>query len=91
MTNDFDSLVCPMNHMPLKYCSHEQTAELNRAISRGQVRNQAGERVECGVDGLLVRDDKLWLYPVRRGIPCLLHDEAIPAESINTHGSEVSP
>jgi uncharacterized protein YbaR (Trm112 family) len=31
-----------------------------------------------------VREDQVWLYPVREGIPIMLIDEAIPLEGLET-------
>ncbi|MGD8319969.1 MAG: hypothetical protein PVJ02_05930 [Gemmatimonadota bacterium] len=55
-------------------------ARLNTAIQAGGVRNRGGELVSEPVQEGLVREDGLFLYPVRDDIPIMLIDEAIPLE-----------
>ncbi len=75
-------LVCPADHTPLKNADEKLVAKVNRAIAGGEVVNRAGRPVEQPIDGGLLREDGVFLYPVLDGIPVLLPDEAIPMASI---------
>lgn len=71
-------ICCPETHQPLRLAEAALIAGLNEKISAGGVKNRRGDRVEEKLDEGLVRSDSRFLYPVRRGIPVLLKDEAIP-------------
>ncbi len=71
-------LVCPENKTPVALADDALIATLNAAIEQGTLKNRAGEKVEEKIDGGLVREDKVYLYPIRDDIPIMLIDEAIP-------------
>ena len=71
-------LCCPETHQPLTVASREAVEKLNQKIQAGDARNRAGQPVQDKVDGGLVRQDGKFLYPIRRDIPIMLIDEAIP-------------
>ncbi|MFA6242625.1 MAG: hypothetical protein WC655_16930 [Candidatus Hydrogenedentales bacterium] len=73
-------LVCPENKTPVALADDALIASLNAAIEQGTLKNRAGEKVEEKFDGGLVREDKVYLYPIRDDIPIMLIDEAIPLE-----------
>jgi len=73
-----DILVCPETKQPLRMADEAALASLNAAIAAGTVRNRGGHPVTEGVREGLVREDGLFLYPVRDDIPIMLIDEAIP-------------
>ena len=73
-----DILVCPETKQPLRMADEAALASLNAAIAAGTVRNRGGQPVTEGVREGLVREDRLFLYPVRDDIPIMLIDEAIP-------------
>lgn len=70
-------LVCPETRQPVHEAEPDLVQRLNGAIAGGSVKNRAGEPVREPVEGGLVREDGLVLYPVRDGIPIMLIDEAI--------------
>ena len=72
------ALCCPETHQSLALADARLLARLNERIAAGQVRNRAGQPVTEPVDGGLVRSDGQFLYPVRRNLPVMLIDEAIP-------------
>ena len=77
-----DILVCPESKQPIRPADEELLARLNSAIQAGDVRNRGGELVTEAVQEGLVREDGLFLYPVRDDIPIMLIDEAIPLEGM---------
>lgn len=77
-----DILVCPESKQPVRLADDGLLARLARAIEAGGVRNRGGELVTGPVQEGLVREDGLFLYPVRDDIPIMLIDEAIPLEGI---------
>ena len=75
-------LVCPETQASLSLASSELIAKLNDAISRGQLRNKAGQTIEKSMVGGLLRSDRQLLYPIVDEIPMMLIDEAIPLDQI---------
>jgi uncharacterized protein YbaR (Trm112 family) len=73
-----DILVCPETKQPVRPADAEVLARLNTAIARGSVKNRGGQPVTEEVREGLLREDGLFLYPVRDDIPIMLIDEAIP-------------
>jgi uncharacterized protein YbaR (Trm112 family) len=71
-------LCCPETHQPLHEAAPALIEQLNTAIRAGSVQNRAGKKVEEPLEAGLARQDGACLYPVRRGIPLMLIDEAIP-------------
>ena len=56
---------------------------LNLGIQQGKIKNVGGMTLTRPLDGGLIREDNVVLYPVIDGIPALLNDEAIKLEEIN--------
>jgi uncharacterized protein YbaR (Trm112 family) len=71
-------LCCPENHQELRAAEPVLVEQLNRKIASGEIRNRAGQPVKEPLEAGLVRGDGKFLYPIRRGIPVMLVDEAIP-------------
>jgi len=71
-------LCCPETHQALVLAEGATVAMINQQIARGEARNRAGQPVHAAIEGGLVRSDKKFLYPIRRDIPIMLIDEAIP-------------
>jgi uncharacterized protein len=72
-----DILVCPETKQPLALAEPSLLASLNDRIRQGQIVNRRGTSVTEPLDGGLVRQDHLYLYPIRDAIPIMLIDEAI--------------
>ena len=80
ITQEFCSMLrCPESGQRLSVVEPAAVARLNGAIAAGQVPNRSGRLVTEIVDGALRREDGLWLYPIRGGLPILLIDEAMAA------------
>ena len=71
-------LCCPETHQELKPAPAPMLENLHQLMRAGRLKNRAGRAVDEPFEAGLVRGDGRYLYPVRRGIPILLVDEAIP-------------
>ena len=71
-------LVCPENKTPVKEADQALIDKANAAIGAGSLKNRGGEVVDANIDGGLIREDRVYMYPIRDDIPIMLIDEAIP-------------
>ena len=76
-------LVCPENKTPVALADDAMVAEANAAIEGGTLKNRGGEAVSERIDGGLVREDRVYMYPIRDDIPVMLIDEAIPLDQLD--------
>jgi uncharacterized protein len=74
-------LCCPETHQDLLPAETTLIARLNDQIRAGTLKNRAVHPVRETIDGGLVRADGKLLYPIRRNIPVMLVDEAIPLDA----------
>ncbi|MDX1567678.1 MAG: hypothetical protein R3223_07745 [Longimicrobiales bacterium] len=75
-------LVCPETKQPVRAADDDLVERVNSAIREGRMENRAGDKVQDPIDGGLVREDGLLLYPVREDIPIMLIDEALELEDL---------
>lgn len=75
-------LVCPETRAPLKLAASPLVAALNARVARHELKNRAGDIVERPLDGGLLRQDGVVVYPIIDRIPVLLVDEAILLEQL---------
>ena len=76
-------LVCPETKAPLELAGPDLVNRLNALIKKGSLKNRGGQKIEEPIDGGLIRkQDRQFLYPVRDDIPIMLIDEAIPLAGI---------
>ena len=75
-------LVCPENKTPVALADDALIAKANAAIESRTLKNRAGAAVESRIDGGLVREDRVFMYPIRDDIPIMLIDEAIPLDQL---------
>lgn len=75
-------LVCPETKQPVRVADNDLVERINLAIQSGEIRNRAGEQVKDPIDGGLVREDGVLLYPVREDIPIMLIDEALELDGL---------
>lgn len=73
-------LACPESKQPLRRASASELAEVNRLIDQGSLANRIEVTISDPVEGLLVRQDGRYAYPIRNGIPIMLVEEAIPLQ-----------
>ena len=71
-------LCCPETHQDLHLAEPGIVEKLNAQICTGALKNRSGKQVSERLETGLVRADGKFLYPVRRDIPVMLVDEAIP-------------
>jgi uncharacterized protein YbaR (Trm112 family) len=71
-------LCCPETHQDLHPVEQAIIDQLNARITAGSLKNRAGQPVTEKLDAGLVRADGKFLYPIRRNVPVMLVDEAIP-------------
>lgn len=75
-----DILACPEDKTPVKLADQPLIDTINSAIANGEVKNRGGQKVEQPLDGGLVREDRIFIYPIQDAIPIMLIDEAIPIQ-----------
>ena len=78
-----DILVCPENKAAVKLVDDDALAKINGAIQAKTLKNRAGETIEESIDGGLLREDGVYLYPIRDDIPIMLIDESIPMDQLS--------
>ena len=71
-------LVCPDNRTPVRVASEQEITNLNQKIEDGTLQNIGGRKVKDKLDEGLIRAAGDRLYPVRKNIPVMLVEEAIP-------------
>ena len=71
-------LCCPETHQDLVIADATLVEKLNGQVASGTLKNRDGRIVERKLEGGLIRSDGKFLYPIRRDIPVMLIDEAIP-------------
>ena len=73
-----NTICCPETHQSLTVADANVIARLNEQIKAGTLKNRGGKVVSEPIDGGFIRQDRKFLYPIRRKIPAMLIDEAIP-------------
>ena len=73
-----NDLCCPETKPRVKLADAALITATNDKIAAGQARNRAGQPITEKIDAGLLREDAKFLYPIRRNIPIMLVDEAIP-------------
>jgi uncharacterized protein YbaR (Trm112 family) len=73
-----NDLCCPETKQRVHLADATLITSLNDRISSGQARNRGGQPIAERIDAGLLREDGKFLYPIRRNIPIMLIDEAIP-------------
>ena len=71
-------MCCPETQQELRPAEPALLNKLNEQIGAGTLKNRAGQPIKEKIDDGLVRADGKYLYPLRRGIPVMLVDEAVP-------------
>jgi uncharacterized protein YbaR (Trm112 family) len=79
-----DIIVCPETKQDLVIAEPELVEKINQLIEKGEVMNRSKQKVSEMIDGgLIQKEDRKYLYPIRNHIPILLIDESIPLEALN--------
>ena len=74
-------LQCPLTGKNLSLASDQMILRVNEAIANGNARDRIEQKVSQKIDGGLVTDEGVWLYPIREEIPTLVVEEAIDIRS----------
>ena len=72
-----DILVCPETRQSLEAGSAGLVQKLRKAALSGELKNRSGGSPPVEMDGVMCRADGKVVYPVIRGVPLLLIDQAI--------------
>ena len=81
-------LACPETRESVSLADGALVDRINREIKAGRLVDRGGEKVAEPIDGGLVRRDRRYLYAIRRDVPILLVEAAIPLEGLgDEHGS----
>lgn len=79
-----DIIVCPETKQDLVLADPDLIERINLLIEKGELRNRSKQTVTEKIDGGLIRkEDRKYLYPIRDDIPILLIDESIPLEALD--------
>jgi len=74
-------ICCPETKQSIHYADITLVRSINSKIEEKQLRNRVGDIVEEKIDGGLIRDDGLVLYPIRSDIPILIIENSINLKS----------
>jgi uncharacterized protein YbaR (Trm112 family) len=75
-------LCCPETKQDVTLATDALISRVNEQISKGEVKNKAGQAVKEKLGGGLLRADRKILYPIREDIPVMLIEEGIPVEGL---------
>ncbi|MEW6145633.1 MAG: Trm112 family protein [Thermodesulfobacteriota bacterium] len=81
-----DIIACPETKQDLVLAEPELIEKINALIEKGVLMNRSKQKVSEKIDGGLIRkEDRKYLYPIRDDIPILLIDESISLEAVNSY------
>ncbi|MCZ6685454.1 MAG: hypothetical protein O6849_05675 [Candidatus Dadabacteria bacterium] len=76
-------IVCPETKQDLVIAESDIVDKINTLIENGDLLNRSKQKVTEKIDGgLIQKDDRKYLYPIRDEIPILLIDESIALEGV---------
>ena len=76
-------IVCPETKQDLVIAESDIVEKINTLIENGDLLNRSKQKVTEKIDGgLIQKDDRKYLYPIRDEIPILLIDESIALEGV---------
>ncbi len=79
-----DIIVCPETKQDLVLAEPGLIERINLLIEKGELRNRSKQKISEKIDdGLIQKEDRKYLYPIRDSIPILLIDESICLEALN--------
>ncbi|MBA3965907.1 MAG: Trm112 family protein [Nitrospirales bacterium] len=73
-------LCCPETKQEVSLLDQTVVEQLNKRISKGELRTKGGQPVTEQIDGGLLRTDRTVAYPIRDQIPIMLIEEGILME-----------
>jgi uncharacterized protein YbaR (Trm112 family) len=76
-------IVCPETKQDLILADADLIDSINTLIENGELLNRTRQKVTEKIEGgLIQKEDRQYLYPIRNEIPILLRDESIPLKNI---------
>ena len=76
-------IACPETKQDLVVAENDIVQKINHLIENGELLNRSKQKVTETIDGgLIQKEDRKYLYPIRDEIPILLMDESIVLENI---------
>ena len=76
-------IVCPETKQDLVLADKDIIDKINTLIENGELLNRTKQKVTEKIEGgLIQKEDRQYLYPIRNEIPILLRDESIPLNNI---------
>ena len=76
-------IACPETKQDLVVAENDIVQKINHLIENGELLNRSKQKVTETIDGgLIQKEDRKYLYPIRADIPILLMDESIALENI---------
>lgn len=76
-------IVCPETKQDLVLADKDIIDKINTLIENGELLNRTRQKVTEKIEGgLIQKEDRQYLYPIRNEIPILLRDESIPLINI---------
>ena len=79
----WSKLVCPETKLPVTLAESRLLEQINTRITEGTLMNRSGKPVRSPLEGGLLREDQQYLYPIRKNVPVMLVEEAIPLEQLS--------
>lgn len=77
-------LACPHTQQKVVLAEDALVAQLNALISEKKLKNRSQKVVEEACEAFLIREDQKWVYPVVKGIPVMLAEEAIDLSQLSS-------
>lgn len=76
-------ICCPETKEDLVLADENLINKINSLIDRGEIENRNRQKITNRIEGgLIQKESRRFLYPVRNEIPILIIDESIPLENI---------
>ena len=76
-------IACPETKQGLVIADNTIVQKINDLIEQGELLNRSKQKVTEKIDGgLIQKEDRKYLYPIRDEIPILLIDQSIPLDSL---------
>jgi len=76
-------IACPETKQDLVIAEQDLVDKINSLIETGELLDRSKQKVTEKIDGgLIPKEDRKYLYPIRNEIPILLVDESMALENI---------
>ena len=70
-------ICCPITKQSLSFVAREKLNEINKAISKGQIKTNEGNILNENIIDALITDNGMIIYPIKDDIPVLLENKSI--------------